>query len=154
MNYEKIMEIVANNIDDGIFIVNKEGRVVFYNESANNQAGVTVDNALGKHMLEIFPKLTEDTSSLLRVLKTGEPIIGDILSYYNSNLKKVTILSTTLPIYEEGDLVGAVEIAKDMGIYGEFNEKINKIKDNKGIKSENKEIKYSLESIIGNGDKI
>ena len=98
MNYEKIMEIVANNIDDGIFIVNKKGKVVFYNESANNQAGVSVDNAVGKHMLEIFPKLTEDTSTLLRVLKTGEPIIGDILSYYNSNLKRVTILSTTLPV--------------------------------------------------------
>ncbi|MDW7669549.1 MAG: sigma 54-interacting transcriptional regulator, partial [Bacillota bacterium] len=154
MNYEKIMEIVANNIDDGIFIVNKEGKVIFYNESANNQAGVSVDNAVGKHMLEIFPKLTEDTSTLLRVLRTGEPIIGDILSYYNSNLKRVTILSTTLPIYEDAELVGAVEIAKDMGVYKEFNEKINKIKDNKGIKSENKEIQYSIDSIIGNCKKI
>ena len=154
MNYEKVMEIVANNIDDGIFIVNKKGKVVFYNESANNQAGVSVDNAVGKHMLEIFPKLTEDTSTLLRVLKTGEPIIGDILSYYNSNLKRVTILSTTLPVYEDGELIGAVEIAKDMGVYGEFNEKIKKIKDNKGIKSENKEIKYSIDSIIGNSEPI
>jgi len=154
MNYEKVMEIVANNIDDGIFIVNKMGKVVFYNESANNQAGVSVDNAVGKHMLEIFPKLTEDTSTLLRVLKTGEPIIGDILSYYNSNLKRVTILSTTLPVYEDGELIGAVEIAKDMGVYGEFNEKIKKIKDNKGIKSENKEIKYSIDSIIGNSEPI
>ncbi|SHJ66030.1 arginine utilization regulatory protein [Dethiosulfatibacter aminovorans DSM 17477] len=154
MDYKKILELVTDNIDDGIFVVNKNGEVIFYNESADNQAGVSMKNAIGKHILDIFPKLTEKTSTILRVLKTGTPIVGDIQEYYNHNHKKVTILSTSYPIIEDGEIVGVVEVAKDMIKYGDFNEKIDKIRNNKGKKISNEEIIYSLNSILGESDKI
>lgn len=154
MDYKKILKIVTDNSDDGIFIVNQMGEVVFYNESADNQAGVNFENAIGKHILDIFPKLTKEGSTLLRVIETKEPIIGHIQSYYNYNLKKVTIISTTYPIFEDDELVGAIEISKDLNKYGEFNDKIDKIKNNKGTKIIKEEAPYDLDDIIGNSESM
>jgi arginine utilization regulatory protein len=154
MDYKKILELVTDNIDDGIFIVNKEGEVVFYNESADNQAGVSMKKALGRHILDIFPRLTEKTSTILRVLRTGRPIIGDIQEYYNHNHKKVTILSTSYPLMEGNEITGVVEISKDMVKYGDFNEKIDKMRNNKGSKTSSEETIYSLNSIIGESRKM
>ena len=154
MDYKKILELVTDNIDDGIFVVNKKGEVVYYNESADNQAGVSMKNAVGKHILDIFPKLTEQTSTILRVLETGTPIVGDIQEYYNHNHKKVTILTTSYPLFEDGEIVGVVEIAKDMVKYKDFNEKIDRIRNNKGMKTSSEEIIYSLKSMLGESRKM
>jgi arginine utilization regulatory protein len=149
MKYKNILEIVSENIDDGIFVVDKTGKVVFYNESADNQAGISFDSAVGKNILELFPKLTKETSTLFRVIQTGEPIIGHIQEYYNYRLKKVTIISTTYPIFENNQIVGAVEISKDMNKYREFNDKIEKINKNFGKKIIKEEATYNIDSIIG-----
>lgn len=154
MDYKKILKIVTENIDDGIFIVNQTGEVVFYNESADNQAGVNFENAIGKYILDIFPKLTRESSTLLRVMDTKEPIIGHIQNYYNYNLKKVTIISTTYPIFENGDVIGAIEISKDLNKYGEFNDKIDKIRNSKGTKIIKEEATYDLDDIIGESESI
>jgi arginine utilization regulatory protein len=154
MDYKKILELVIDNIDDGIFVVNKKGEVVFYNESADNQAGVSLNNALNKHILDIFPRLTEKTSTILRVLRTGIPIVGDIQEYYNHNHKKVTILTTSTPLIEDGEVVGVVEIARDMVKYGDFNKKIDKIRKNKGKKISYEKTIYSLNSILGESKEI
>jgi arginine utilization regulatory protein len=154
MDYKKILELVIDNIDDGIFVVNKKGQVVFYNESADNQAGVSMNNALNKHILDIFPRLTEKTSTILRVLRTGIPIVGDIQEYYNHNHKKVTILTTSTPLIENGEVVGVVEIARDMVKYGDFNEKIDKIRKNKGKKISYEKTIYNLNSILGKSPEI
>ncbi|SCY21444.1 sigma-54 interaction domain-containing protein [Alkaliphilus peptidifermentans] len=154
MDYKKILKIITDNIDDGIFVVNKGGEVVFYNESADNQAGVNFENAIGKNILEIFPKLTKESSTLLRVMEMKEPIIGHIQSYYNYNLKKVTIISTTYPVFENGDIIGAIEISKDLNKYGEFNDKIDKIRNSKGKKIIKEETPHDLDAIIGESQSI
>ncbi|MBN2287562.1 MAG: sigma 54-interacting transcriptional regulator [Tissierellales bacterium] len=154
MNYEKILKIITEHIDDGIFIVDHEGKVVFYNESADNQAGVNFENAIGKNILEIFPKLDHHSSTLLRVMQTKEPIIGHIQNYYNYHQKKVTIISTTFPIFEDGIIVGAVEISKDLNKYGEFNDKIDKIRNSKGQRISKQKTLYDLDDIIGQSQEI
>jgi arginine utilization regulatory protein len=154
MDYKKILKMVTDNIDDGIFIVNQTGEVVFYNESADNQAGVNFENAIGKNILDIFPKLTKESSTLLRVMDTKEPIIGHIQNYYNYNLRKVTILSTTYPIFENGEIIGAIEISKDINKYGEFNDKIDRIRNSKGTKIIKEEAPYDLDDIIGESESI
>lgn len=150
MDYENILKIVSRNIDCGIFILDTDGKVVFYNESANNQAGVSIDCALGYHILDLFPKLNKDTSTLLKVLDDEKPIINKVQKYYNYKFNEVTIMSTTLPIYEDDVLVGVIEISKDTQKYREFNN-IIKIKGNEYIKEK---AYYSLDDIVGKNQKI
>lgn len=154
MNYENIFSIVTENIDNGVFIVNKSGNVIFYNEPVNNLAGVTVENAIGQHILDIFPKLTEETSTILRVLKTGEPIKDYIQKYYNYKLKQVTILTSTLPLFEDNELIGVIEIFKDIDIYKKYNKTINTINKNNKKESSLEKAHYNLKDIVGTNSQI
>lgn len=148
MDYKNILQLISENISSGLFIVNKEGIVVFYNQSANDVAGLKVENAIGKHMLEIFPKLTEETSTIMRALTTGEARKNYVQNYYNYQRKLVTILSNTLPIYEDGEIVGAIEIFSDV-------DKLKNLNQNKKIKSEFLEkAHYTIDDIIGRSKSV
>ena len=114
MDYKNILKLISENLYCGIFIVDENGKVLFYNQSINDLAGLNVENAVGKHMLEILPRLTEETSTIMKTLKTGEGIKNYVQYYYNYQDKPVTILSSTMPFYEDGKLEGVVEIFYDV----------------------------------------
>ncbi|WP_312701637.1 sigma 54-interacting transcriptional regulator, partial [Sedimentibacter sp.] len=104
--------------------------------------------AIGKHMLEIFPKLTEETSTIIRALTTGEEIKNYVQNYYNYLGKLVTILSNTVPIYENGEIVGAIEIFSDIDQY----KNINQNKYNKKQKANIIDrAHYTIDDIVGVG---
>ena len=142
MDYKHILKLVSENLYCGIFIVNKYGNVIFYNQSINDLAGVNVENAIGKHVLDIFPKLTEETSTILRTIKTGEGLKNYVQNYYNYQDKRVTILSSTIPLYENGQLEGVVEVFSDV-------EKYNNMNPTKSSKNISSKPVYTLDDIIG-----
>lgn len=146
MDYKNILKLISENINIGIFIVNKEGIVIFYNQSANNLAGLNEENAIGKHLLDIFPKLTEETSTIIRALTTGEVLKNYVQNYYNYQRKLVTILSNTVPIYENGEIAGAIEIFSDVDQYKNINHsKHNKKQKDNIIEKAN----LTIDDIVG-----
>lgn len=149
MDYKNILKIISENVNNGIFIVDKYGIVVFYNKSVNDLAGISSNNILGKHILEIFPRLTEQTSTIMRVLSTGQEIKNYVQTYCNYKSKYVTILSNTLPYFEDGELKGAIEI------YSEVNSNINN-KQNPASYREciGDNAYYTIDSIIGSSIEI
>lgn len=142
MNYKNILKLISENLYCGIFIVDKNGKVVFYNQSINDLAGLKVESAVGKHVLEIFPRLTEETSTIMRTLKTKEGLKDYVQNYYNYQDKKVTILSSTIPLFEDGEFEGVVEIFSDV-------EKYNNLNYDKSTRDVVGNALYTLEDIIG-----
>ncbi len=142
MDYENILKLISENLYCGIFIVDKDGKVIFYNKSINDLAGVNVENAIGKHLLEIFPRLTEESSTIVKTLKTGEGIKNYVQNYYNYQDKLVTIFSSTIPYYENGKLEGVVEIFSDVKKYNDLTHNKKKEVIGKAV--------YTLSDIIGN----
>lgn len=142
MDYKNILKLISENLYCGIFIVDENGKVLFYNQSINDLAGLNVENAVGKHMLEIFPRLTEETSTIMKTLKTGEGIKNYVQYYYNYQDKPVTILSSTMPFYEDGKLAGVVEIFSDV-------EKYNSMEQGKARKDASGKAFYTINDIIG-----
>ncbi|MBS7527493.1 sigma 54-interacting transcriptional regulator [Fusibacter paucivorans] len=152
MDYQAVLKTIASHIDDGIFIVDVQAKVVFYNASLNNQAGLSFEDAIDKPLLELFPALTENSSTLMKVLKTGEPVIDYIQHYYNYRHEEKTILSSTFPVIENGHIIGAVEISKDVKKFRSFNDKINQLREVKGI---NRDYAFSeVDHMIGNSNAI
>ncbi len=146
MNYKNILKLISENIYSGIFIVDKNGIVTFYNQSANDLAGVNVENAVGKHLLDIFPKLTAETSTIMRSLTTGKSLKNYVQDYYNYQSKKTTILSTTIPFYENGQIEGAIEIFSDVDQYKNINQnKYNKKSETNIVEKAT----YTLNDIVG-----
>ena len=55
---------------DGILIVDKNGIIVYQNLYTSDYW--KKDETMGRHILDLYPELTEETSTILRALRTGE----------------------------------------------------------------------------------
>ncbi|UOY94431.1 sigma 54-interacting transcriptional regulator [Ectobacillus sp. JY-23] len=115
---------ILNAIDEAIHAVDKNGITIFYNEVAARHDGLTPREVLGKHVLEAFPSLTKETSTLLQVLQTKQAIVQQAQRYQNINGQFIDTINTTIPIMLQGQLVGAVEIAKDYSTIKKLGEKV------------------------------
>lgn len=68
----------------------------------------TCAEVVGKSILEVYPTLTEETSTIMRCLKHGEGRIDDEQHIVNFKGEMIHVISTTLPITVEGKVVGAI----------------------------------------------
>lgn len=109
----EILQAVLAGIDEGIHVVDTEGNTIYYNEIAAGHDGLSVNEVLNKPLLEVFPSLNKSTSTLLKVMKTKQPIYNQLQVYTNFYGKKIETINTTLPIFANNRLSGAIEIAKD-----------------------------------------
>lgn len=110
---QEVLQAILKTIDEGIHVVNTEGKTIFYNEVAARHDGMEVQEVQGRHLLDAFPSLSEESSTLLRVIKTGKPIYNQAQVYVNIHGTRIDTINTTLPIFLEKKIIGAVEIAKD-----------------------------------------
>ncbi|WP_333595480.1 sigma-54 interaction domain-containing protein [Anaerospora hongkongensis] len=155
MDYKLLLESVLKHLDEGILVVDKNAVVTFYNEPATNIAGITQEKAIGKNILEIFPELTPESSTFYRVLQNKQPIIDYVQTYQNYQGAKVSTLTSTIPLMEQGEIVGALEIYRDLTQVKELSEKVlnlqselfKKKHDEKAYKGNS--VTYTFEDIIG-----
>jgi len=121
---QEVIEAILSSIDEAIHAVDENGVTIFYNTVAAKHDGSNVEDVLGKYLLEAFPSLTPETSTLLKVLQMKKPILHQVQRYQNQRGEDVYTVNTTLPIFIEGRIAGAVEIAKDYSTIQKLTEKI------------------------------
>lgn len=120
---ENIFQIL-DYIDEGIQIIDKRGKIIYYNKFVERLDGVDRDKVIGRHILEVYPSLSYDTSTLLKVIKTGEPIFNVEQTFTNYKGDKITTINTSIPIKADNKILGALEISKDITQVKELSEKI------------------------------
>ncbi|USG65459.1 sigma 54-interacting transcriptional regulator [Brevibacillus ruminantium] len=120
----EMLQAILGTIDEGIHVVDADGITIFYNHVASKLDGLTPDEVLGKPLLEVFPSLDRHSSTLLTVIAGGEPIYNKPQTYTNWRGVRVETVNTTLPVRVGRRLVGAVEVAKDIGKLKELSEKL------------------------------
>ncbi|SFE56237.1 sigma-54 interaction domain-containing protein [Alteribacillus iranensis] len=123
-NTNKMLHAILRTIDEGIHAVDADGITIYYNHVAAKLDGLEQEEVLGKHLLTNFPSLTIETSTLMKVCQTGEAIYNQHQTYQNSRGVLVDTVNTTLPIKENGKLIGAVEVAKDVTKVKHLSEKL------------------------------
>jgi len=111
-------------INDGIHIVDASGKIVYYNVEAKQLDEIDMDKAIGRHILEVYPSLTFETSTLLRVLRTGKPIYNVEQNFNNYKGDKISTLNSTIPIYYNNKVLGALEVSRNITRVRELSEKI------------------------------
>jgi arginine utilization regulatory protein len=160
VDYKFLLESILEHLDEGILVVDKNANVTFYNEPATNIAGISQDKAIGKNILEIFPDLTPETSTFYRVLKNTQPIIDYVQTYTNYQGTKVSTLTSTIPLIKRGEIIGALEIYRDLTPVKELSEKVLNLQAelfgkrcNRKSYSENRGL-YSFDDIIGKSTAI
>lgn len=124
MDYKHLLDIILSNLDEGIIVTDTQAKIIFYNEPATSIAGIDPAAAIGKNILEVFPGLTEATSTFYYVLRARQPLLNHVQHYTNYQGKQVATVTSTIPMFENGELVGAVEIFKDLTRVVQLSEKI------------------------------
>ncbi len=120
----EMLQAILGTIDEGIHVVDADGITIFYNHVAASLDGLTKEEVLGKPLLEVFPSLDQASSTLLRVIENGEPIVNLPQTYTNLRGVRVDTINTTLPVRVGDTLVGAVEVAKDIRKLRELSERL------------------------------
>ncbi|HEY8363583.1 MAG TPA: sigma 54-interacting transcriptional regulator [Tissierellaceae bacterium] len=125
---ENIKEIL-DYLEEGIHIIDKNGIILYYNKFAQKIDGVEPDRVIGRHLLEVYPSLTEETSTLLTVIRTGKPIYDIEQTFINYKGEKITTINSSIPIRSRGKIVGALEISRDITDVRKMSEKIVELQD-------------------------
>ncbi|MEI4788789.1 sigma 54-interacting transcriptional regulator [Bacillus sp. FJAT-53060] len=126
-------ELILEAIDEAIHVVDNRGVTIFYNHNAAKFDCIQKEEVIGKYILDVYPSLTEKTSTLMHVLRTGKPIYHSLQTYLNKNGEKIETVNTTLPIIEDSKLIGAVEVAKDVSKLSSLSNRLDQKKRANGV---------------------
>lgn len=154
--YKSILEVIIDNINAGIHVVDDNSRTIFYNKFMSELEGLDINEVMGKSILEIFPFLSEETSTVLTVLKTRKPIYLSNQTYLNTYGKQINTINSTIPFKISPDKYGAVEIAKDITKEKELLRKLQILQQELATNDTGKKnVKgYTFRCIIGEDDEF
>jgi arginine utilization regulatory protein len=117
---ENLLEL----LHEGIQMVDAQGMFVFCNEAAAMLDSLKKEEVMGRHILEVYPSLNDDSSTLLQVLRSGKAIYDYQQTFLNYKGSKITTINTTIPIIEHHQTVGALEISRDITRVRELSEQL------------------------------
>ncbi|WP_078596835.1 sigma-54 interaction domain-containing protein [Evansella clarkii] len=136
----EMLKAILESIDEGIHVVDKNGITIYYNETAAGHDGLSSREVIGKPLLEVFPSLSHQTSTLLQVIKSGLPIYNQPQSYRNIKGELIDTINTTIPVMADNNIAGAVEIAKDYSRIKKLSNMLIEVQtenDRRKVKAEN-----------------
>ena len=94
---------------DAILIADRHG-IIEYSAMFSEQENRLIDEGIiGKNILEVYPGLTEETSSHFRVMRTGEPILNEKQILTDFRGRQQILVSSTFPLEDDGELIGTME---------------------------------------------
>jgi arginine utilization regulatory protein len=154
--YKSIIDTILKNIDIGINVVDDTGKTIIYNQAMADLEGLDINEVMGKSILEIFPSLTPETSTLLTVLKTGKPIYNRHQTYLNNKGKQISTVNSTIPVMIAPGKYGALEMAKNITKEKELSDKLEYLHQELASKDiDDKNLKgYTFRNLIGEDEKF
>jgi arginine utilization regulatory protein len=169
---DNIMEML-NVLDEGITVIDLNCRIAFVNERAMHMENIDMTTAVGRHILEVYPSLSEKSSTLLKVLTTGNAIFDYLQTFQNYKGEDITTINTTIPLKKNKKIIGALEISKDITqmkklyeevveLKSELVEKLNdenvpglrKSNDGKNLTAQKLKAGYTFMDIIGQSSEM
>ena len=150
--YKKIIYELINLVDEGIYIVDREGKGLFYNHTMADLEKVNVEDVLGKKFHEAFPDFNLDESTMFKALKKNESTVRQQQTYKNLYGKEVTTINSTLPVIVDGETVAAIEVAKDITDIRQMSDKLMEL-SGEGSPARKDGIKrYSFDDLYGESE--
>ncbi|MCF6465181.1 sigma-54 interaction domain-containing protein [Clostridium sp. Cult2] len=154
-----VLQNILHHTDIGIHVIDKNRKTILYNEAMAKLEGLKIEQVIDKDLLDIFPSLNEETSTLIKVLTRKESILDKTQSYINFKGQNIVSINSTIPLFFNGEIVGALEIAKDITYIKKLSDKLidlqQELKTINGKGYNKDKIKnYTFKDIIGSNEKM
>ena len=97
----------------GIIIADTRGVIMYYNQLQSEMDGVDKEDAIGHHVTELYVP-SPDSSPIMTVITTGEPLYDLFEMYETRNGKVVNSSHTVLPLVRKGQIRGCICFIKQL----------------------------------------
>ncbi|MFA1822775.1 sigma-54 interaction domain-containing protein [Virgibacillus oceani] len=142
---DQIYKTLLDEVEVGIHVINQEGKSIVYNKKMMEIEEMESADVLDKNLLDVFSFNDNQHSTLVQALNTGKVTKHVRQAYFNNRGQEITTINDTFPIIEEGEIIAAVELAKDV------TQLEHVIKENVLRKSNTN---FTFDQIIGNSEAI
>jgi len=118
---DNLYDIILNGVRDGIYYVDSERKINFWNDSAFNITGYKREEIIGKHCYDnILDHIDNDGNHLcfdgcplINTMKDGEPREVEVYLKHKKGYR-VPVSIHCKPVIKDGKIIGAVESFTDM----------------------------------------
>jgi PAS domain S-box-containing protein len=145
----KLVDLILSNVAEGIFTVDRQFRITYFNRAAEQITGFPSENALGKFCFEVFrTPICRQNCPLRQSIRTGRLVKNfeiDILTYQG---KRQAISVCTAPLIDEdGEFRGGVETFRDLSSIKELRREISAKYTFQDIISKNAKMRQIFETL-------
>ena len=113
---EKDLLQILNNLPDGLFTMDKEGRVTYFNAAAERITGISASDALGSHCRQIFKTTTCQIDcpgqSSTQLEKNVYNRVFAVTTWNGKSLSITTSISVLKD--QAGNVIGGVQVFRDV----------------------------------------
>jgi diguanylate cyclase (GGDEF)-like protein/PAS domain S-box-containing protein len=119
--YKYESEKFMNNLFEGVYIVDKKRKIVFWNKGSENITGYKAEDVVNAHCYQNILNHVDETGKRLcfegcplqRTLRTGETVENQVFLSHKSGYR-IPVSVKTLPLFDDdGNIVAAVEVFTD-----------------------------------------
>ena len=122
-HFETILDAIA----DGVFTVDLEFNITYFNRAAETITGVSKDQALGQKCFDVFrADICQTSCALDKTIQTGKQGINLPINILNSQGDRISAsVSTSVLKDTHNKTIGGVEIFRDLSAVEALRKKIN-----------------------------
>jgi arginine utilization regulatory protein len=106
---------ILSAFDEGVIIADKSGRIIFYNQTQSRIDELEAEWVIGRSVPEVY-NLENSSSIILRCIKSGQPILGEIFFYRTCRGKLINTVNSAFPLMQQGQVTGAICFIKDYNL--------------------------------------
>ncbi|MBN2328662.1 MAG: sigma 54-interacting transcriptional regulator [Candidatus Omnitrophica bacterium] len=127
-NHSSLMQQILDSAADGIFTVNEDFRITWFNSAAEHITGISKEEALYRPCCEIFQaNICRQNCTLKESILTGKPIVNKHVTIHTRNGKVIPVcISTSTLMNEKGEIIGGVETFRDRSIIEALRKELRK----------------------------
>ena len=116
-SYKKIID----DLRDGLYIVDRDRRVVFWNQAAERISGFSAEEVIGKHCADnilchvddIATNLCSSACPLAKTISNGASCDADVFLHHKNGHRVPVSVRVTPLCDDEGNIIGGVEMFSD-----------------------------------------
>jgi PAS domain S-box-containing protein len=135
----RFLPIIFQSIPHGIFTIDEHGRITSFNQAAEQITGFQAAEAIGKRCYDVFrTDICQQDCPLKRSVRTMEKTENrEVTILTRENKKLVISISTAAMTDDAGNILGGVEMFRDLSQVIELRKKLEKSYVFEGIVSKN-----------------
>ena len=124
---EHRLKLILDNLDIGVFTVNRGGHITSFNSMAETISGYQRHEILGQHHEKITGcNLPGETCGLAESIKTGKGLSNLQRQLFTSDGRKLPIRASFMALRNEaGEIIGGLETFQDLSLIQKLNRAIS-----------------------------